>query len=213
MGYPEPPSRSTTEKLKKGGAPYPLPPGDQERPKPAPPRDGYITAYQIAVKHGKAFREDGTLLTEEEWISLYGDAIDAAWEAAAEANAAADRLPQYVEAAENAAHAAENSAELAGEYAESIGGDTETANAAAAAAEAARDETLSYSANPPILGDDLYWYTWDGTAYKNTGVKASMLLDENSGEKIRMWFGTVQEYNALERIESDVYYNILEGSA
>ncbi len=40
--------------------------------------------------------------------------------------------------------------------------------------------------------------------------EAGKLLDENSGERVRMWFGTEEEYKALENIEEDVYYNIFE---
>ena len=39
----------------------------------------------------------------------------------------------------------------------------------------------------------------------------SELKDINRGENVRVWFGTIAEYNALASVESDVYYNILEG--
>lgn len=38
------------------------------------------------------------------------------------------------------------------------------------------------------------------------------LRDLNSGDRVRLWFGTLEEYNALEIIYSDVYYNIKESS-
>lgn len=38
------------------------------------------------------------------------------------------------------------------------------------------------------------------------------LRDLNSGQRVRLWFGTLEEYNALEIIYSDVYYNIKESS-
>ena len=41
-------------------------------------------------------------------------------------------------------------------------------------------------------------------------AEAGKLLDENSGERVRMWFGTQAEYDALETHEPDVYYNIYE---
>ena len=37
------------------------------------------------------------------------------------------------------------------------------------------------------------------------------MIDGNSGQSVRVWFGTVEEYNALEEIRGDTYYNILEG--
>lgn len=66
----------------------------------------------------------------------------------------------------------------------------------------------------PIINDETHtWWVWDTElhAYKDTGVKTSILIDENSGKVVRIWFGTVEEYNALSQIDSDVYYNILEG--
>ena len=47
--------------------------------------------------------------------------------------------------------------------------------------------------------------------YEDSGVSATALLDGNSGAPVKMWFGTIEEYNALAKIEDDVYYNILEG--
>ncbi len=39
-----------------------------------------------------------------------------------------------------------------------------------------------------------------------------VLIDERTGRRVRVWFGTVEEYNALAQIRPDTYYNILEGS-
>ncbi len=39
-----------------------------------------------------------------------------------------------------------------------------------------------------------------------------VLVDEKTGRRVRVWFGTVEEYNALAQIRPDTYYNILEGS-
>lgn len=66
---------------------------------------------------------------------------------------------------------------------------------------------------PRLDPDNLHWQLYDQSlgAWVDTGVSASVLLDENSGEPVRMWFGTVAEYNALSVIEPDVCYNILEG--
>lgn len=200
MGYPNPPEKDEIRKIPADTyKPYPYPPSDQENPLPIPPKDGYLTAYQIALKHGEATKADGTIMTEKEWVAQYGEAVETANTAATAATAAAERaetaaesLPQYVEAAQAAQTGAESARD---------------------GAEAARDKTLSYSAHPPIVGDNLHWLTWDGSTYVDTGIKATRLVDENSGNEVRMWFGTIAEYNALDTIESDVYYNILEGEA
>lgn len=207
MGYPNPPVKDEIRKIPADTyKPYPYPPSDQEKPLPLPPKDGYLTAYQIALKHGEATKADGTIMTEKEWIAQYGEAIAAANEAAGKANEAADSVAGYAKAAEEAQKEAEKARD------EAVSAKT-SSEAAKAAAEAARDKTLSYSAHPPIVGDNLHWLTWDGSVYVDTGIKATRLVDENSGNEVRMWFGTVAEYNALDTIESDVYYNILEGEA
>lgn len=38
------------------------------------------------------------------------------------------------------------------------------------------------------------------------------LRDLNSGERVRLWFGTLEEYNALPEVYGDVCYNIQEAS-
>ena len=65
----------------------------------------------------------------------------------------------------------------------------------------------------PYIGEDGQWYAWDedSGAYEDTGVSSTTLVDENSGQRVRMWFGTIAEYNALPEIRADTYYNILEG--
>ncbi|MBQ7875247.1 MAG: hypothetical protein IJ306_08860 [Oscillospiraceae bacterium] len=40
--------------------------------------------------------------------------------------------------------------------------------------------------------------------------EAGQLLDENGGKRVRIWFGTQEEFDALETIQEDVYYNIFE---
>lgn len=63
----------------------------------------------------------------------------------------------------------------------------------------------------PYLGEDGYWYEWDGTEFVSTEVKASQLVNENGGAPVRLWFGSIAEYNALAAIDPDVLYHILEG--
>lgn len=66
---------------------------------------------------------------------------------------------------------------------------------------------------PRINYDTLHWEVFDAAngVWVDTGVSTSTLLDENSGNKVLEWFGTIDEYNALETIRADVRYNILEG--
>lgn len=79
-------------------------------------------------------------------------------------------------------------------------------------------ESLKGAAGEPgkpclIDPDTWHWMVFDPDTgqYRDSGVSATELLDENGSGRVRMWFGTVEEYNALEKIEDDVYYNILEG--
>lgn len=50
----------------------------------------------------------------------------------------------------------------------------------------------------------------DGKRLDKGLEEAGKLLDENSGTRVRMWFGTQEEYDALESHDPDVYYNIFE---
>ena len=43
-------------------------------------------------------------------------------------------------------------------------------------------------------------------------AKYYVIYDLNTGEPVRFWFGTLEEYNALPEIYGDVCYNILERS-
>ncbi len=93
----------------------------------------------------------------------------------------------------------------------------ESAEAAAASESAAAESAaLAQSAvgKTSYIGENGNWFEWDAeqNAFLDTGISATALVDINSGAKVRMWFGTVAEYNALPEIESDVYYNILEGA-
>jgi len=40
-----------------------------------------------------------------------------------------------------------------------------------------------------------------------------VLVDQKTGRRVRVWFGTLAEYNALDQIWPDTYYNLLEGNA
>ena len=137
MGYPNPPVKDEIRKIPADTyKPYPYPPSDQENPLPLPPKDGYLTAYQIALKHGEATKEDGTIMTEKEWIAQYGEAIAAANEAAGKANEAADSVAGYAKAAEEAQKEAEKARD------EAVSAKT-SSEAAKAAAEAAKAEALT----------------------------------------------------------------------
>ncbi len=92
-----------------------------------------------------------------------------------------------------------------------------------ALAAAARAEEAA--AHYPRIGENGNWFVWDpgAGAFADTGRPAAgpqgaagdtgLLTDQNSGRQVRVWFGTVAEYNALETIDPDVCYNILEGAA
>lgn len=109
-------------------------------------------------------------------------------------------LPEQAQLAQESAEAAELSAQ-------------ESANSAEAAAESAE---LAQSAvgKTSYIGENGNWFEWDANLgmFVDTGYSSTALRDLNSGNYVRMWFGTVAEYNALSQIESDVYYNILEGA-
>lgn len=65
---------------------------------------------------------------------------------------------------------------------------------------------------PPIVGENGNWHTWDGETYIDTGYSATALHNENGGGLVKMWFGTIAEYNALDTIYNDVLYHIIEGA-
>ncbi len=81
------------------------------------------------------------------------------------------------------------------------------------------------AARYPRIGENGNWFVWDpgAGAFADTGCPAAgsqgaaggsgSLTDQNSGRQVKVWFGTVAEYNALETVDPDVCYNILEGAA
>ena len=123
------------------------------------------------------------------------------------------------QAAASAAQAAEDAGSASGAAAAASGSavDAAVAQAAAesAAAEAAgsAEEALSAVGKTSYIGENGNWFEWRDGGFVDTGVAATALIDQNSGEQIRLWFGTVAEYNALPEIRQDTYYNILEGEA
>lgn len=65
---------------------------------------------------------------------------------------------------------------------------------------------------PPAVGGDGNWQVWDGEKYVDTGYSATALHNNNGGGLVKMWFGSIEEYNALDTIYNDVAYHILEGA-
>lgn len=67
---------------------------------------------------------------------------------------------------------------------------------------------------PPIISESTHhWMVYTEAGYVDTGIPASQLIDENTGNAVRVWFGTVAEYNALPvHDEPGVWYNIMEGT-
>lgn len=51
----------------------------------------------------------------------------------------------------------------------------------------------------------------EGVVNLHFGLPTGAVFDEHRGERVRFWFGTLDEYNALEEIDPDVYYNIEMG--
>lgn len=83
-----------------------------------------------------------------------------------------------------------------------------SATGAAQSAQTARE----YGGHPPVIREGNWWlWDLDSQQYQDTGLPA-LLIDQNSKQNVRMWFGTVAEYNALDVVEPDVYYNLLEGT-
>lgn len=113
-------------------------------------------------------------------------------------------LKGYVEDAKESASNSAESARISDENAK------KSAKSEANAAKS-EEQAKEYSGNPPIIQNGTWWI-WDATEkqYKDTGARA-LLIDENGGDQVKMWFGTVGEYNALPVIHPDIYYNILEG--
>jgi hypothetical protein len=129
--------------------------------------------------------------------------------AATSANQAAQSASQAAASASAAGKAA-STAETA---AKSVSNAAETASSAASAAEKAAASAQAAVGKTSYIGDNGNWYEWDAAtnSFVDTGRSASALLDQN-GNQIKFWFGTVAEYNRLDEIRSDTYYNILEGT-
>lgn len=50
----------------------------------------------------------------------------------------------------------------------------------------------------------------DGKRLDEGMKEAGQLLDENTGSRLRLWYGTQEEYDALEAHDPNVLYNIYE---
>lgn len=116
------------------------------------------------------------------------------------------------QAASSALAAAGSASEAAG-HAESAQSSAQEAQEAESGAESAADRAENAALHTPYIGENGNWYVWNGEQeeFTDTGQPATALMDGNSGQNVRVWFGTVEEYNALEEIRGDTYYNILEG--
>lgn len=132
------------------------------------------------------------------------EAMDAAQGSAGSAAASASAA----ESARSAAQAAQTGAQAAKGAAEEA---RDAAQTAQDGAEAARDAAQDAVGKTSYIGENGNWFEWRDGVFVDSGVAATQLVDQN-GQPVRMWFGTVAEYNALDEIRSDTYYNILEGS-
>lgn len=116
-------------------------------------------------------------------------------------------------AASSAAQVAQDASQTAQSAAKSAE-DAQRAEAAAERAETAAEMAQSAVGKTSYIGENGNWYEWDSEqgTFVDTGYSASALLDQNSQQQVKIWFGTVEQYNALHEIRSDTYYNILEGT-
>lgn len=136
---------------------------------------------------------------------------------AAESAAAAENSRQSAQTSSESALDSKNSAALyASSAEESAAAAAQSAQGAAQSAyDADQSAALAQSAlgKGPYIGENGNWYVWNTKtgAFQDTGVPATGLTDQNSGTTVKMWFGTITEYNALPQIRPDTYYNILEG--
>lgn len=81
---------------------------------------------------------------------------------------------------------------------------------------AAADHTHDgLNAGMPYIGSNGTWYIWnaESQSYVDSGVSATQIVDINSGKPIKIWTGSIEEYNSLKVTYSDVLYYILEGEA
>lgn len=144
------------------------------------------------------------------------DAAGSAASAAAGAASAAESAQEAAQsqtAAQYAKDKAEESANAAAASAAQAAASEAAAGESAGAAEAAAERAEVAIGKTSYIGENGNWYEWDTetNSYRDTGRPATALVNQNGGGMIRMWFGTVREYNLLPKIEEDVYYNILEG--
>lgn len=136
-----------------------------------------------------------------------------------------DNARYYSEQASASATGAAGSAETAAESADSASGAAAAAAAAQAAAALSQQSAASSASSAAqsaqqalgavgktsYIGENGNWYEWREGQFVDTGVSATALIDQNTGAQIKIWFGTLAEYNALSEVRSDTYYNILEG--
>ncbi len=145
----------------------------------------------------------------------YAQSANASAGAAADAQTGAEEAESEAQLARDGAETARGGAEDAQEAAEAARDAAQAAKAGAEAAqeaaEAARNAAQDAVGKTSYIGENGNWFEWRNGTFVDSGVAATQLVDQN-GQPVRMWFGTVAEYNALTEIRSDTYYNILEGS-
>lgn len=143
-------------------------------------------------------------------LSAAETAQNAAQEADQDAKTAQEAAKTVASAASQVAQDASQVAQDAAQSAE----DAQRAEAAAERAETAAEKAQASVGKTSYIGENGNWYEWDSEqgAFVDTGYSASALLDQNSQQQVKIWFGTIEQYNALHEIRSDTYYNILEGT-
>ena len=159
--------------------------------------DGLLGNIQTFAVEAKSYAVGGTGSRE-------GEDTDNAKYYASQAETGAQQ-------AKEASESAKTDSETAQEAADAAVLAAEAAQRSEAAAEKSADAALSAVGKTSYIGENGNWFEWRDGGFVDTGVAATALIDQSSGESIRIWFGTVAEYNALPEIRHDTYYNILEG--
>ena len=144
----------------------------------------------VLEQNGEAKKLKGARL-----VKYAQDTVSAQVTAATEAAESAETAKTGAESAQTQAHASQTAAARSASAA---------ANSAASASASASD--ASKSADAAAASE---------TAAKNSekDAKESENAAKASYEMLnrKLWFGTIEEYNALETIEPDICYHILEG--
>lgn len=162
--------------------------------------EGYASAAESSASQALSHKQDAEQAATE--AQGYLDTV----------KADADRASQAASSAESDAKDAEGYKTSALDSSTAAASSAQQAQSSAEAAAESAQTAQSAVGKTSYIGENGNWYEWQVDKFVDSGVPATSLLDENSGGRIRMWFGTLAQYNDLSEIRSDTYYNILEGA-